>query len=309
MTNYQGILCPELYAAILGQLWDDHEALRTCSLSCHILRPLAQELLFKKITVAFGPNEYRFTSSSRHIRGSRLKTILATSPHIGAYVEVLEIGEMGPRDSNWFLNEELPEEVIKGFGEDESLARNTSLNFCLPLLPRLKALSTELYYPKFLKTYWASTTQTGLLASLVTTMSLSSLTCLVVGGIPLALISYCPNLRYLWLESLLESDHNDEKMWFAVHIAPSANRIQLQSLAVSQDLTHCFTKGFLSQTVDLSALKTLFIKYPAVIQTDVQAFLEPCVNSVEELIFDPFHEGNRMIALPIFLTSINFLHM
>ena len=303
MTNYQGRLCPELYAAILGQLWNDHEALRTFSLSCHILRPLAQELLFKKIIVTFGVT-LRFG-----IRGSRLKTILATSPHIGAYVEVLEIIELGTPAGHcsWFLHNDLSEEVINGFGEDESPASDTSLSFCLPLLPRLKALSTNLYYPIFIKRYWASIKQTGLLASLVTTMSLSSLTCLVVGGIPLALISYCPNLRYLWLAYLLESDHNDEKMWFAVHITPSPNRIQLQSLAVDQSLTDCFTEGFLSQTVDLSALKTLFIKYGAVEQTDVQAFIEPCVNSVEELIFDPFHEG--MIALPIFLTSIDVLYM
>ena len=140
-------------------------------------------------------------------------------------------------------------------------------------------------------------------------MSLSSLTCLVVGGIPLALIGYCPNLQYLWLEYLLDSDHNDEKTWFAAHITPSPNRIQLQSLVVDQDLTHYMfdIQVFFTQTVDLLALKTLYIKYRGVMQTDIQPFIEPCVNSVEELILDPFHEG--MITLPIFPTSINDLYM
>ena len=74
MTNYQGRLCPELYAAILGQLWNDHEALRVCSLSCHTLRPHAQELLFKKIIVLFGSDEYD-CYTSHYLRGSRLKTV------------------------------------------------------------------------------------------------------------------------------------------------------------------------------------------------------------------------------------------
>ena len=106
---------------------------------------------------------------------------------------------------------------------------------------------------------------------------------------------------------LVQHDHNGEKMWFAVHITPSPNQIQLQSLAVDQSLICYFTEGFLSQTVDLSALKTLFIKHDTVWRTNVQALIEPCINSVEELIFDPFHEG--MIDLPIFPTSINVLYM
>ena len=64
--------------------------------------------------------------------------------NITPHVEALEIVEMSSCGTNWVLDA-LPEDV-KGLGKDESLARDTSLNFCLPLLPCLKVLFVEHSY-------------------------------------------------------------------------------------------------------------------------------------------------------------------
>jgi hypothetical protein len=87
-------LPPELCEAIIDQIpTQDRLALQNCALVCHLFALRAQRILFKSITLSRPHKGFRWNVLSLRHPSRRFFTLLNGSPHLGTYVEELEIAD------------------------------------------------------------------------------------------------------------------------------------------------------------------------------------------------------------------------
>ena len=88
----------ELLIELFEHLWDDHQALSACTLTCHRLQPVCQKALFFQITL----NTAARGAESRVDLLSQFDWVLREQPHLVSYVVRLDIEIIG-RQAPWLL--------------------------------------------------------------------------------------------------------------------------------------------------------------------------------------------------------------
>ncbi|CAA7258473.1 unnamed protein product [Cyclocybe aegerita] len=267
------LLPQEILDEIIFRLYNDIEALKSCSLASSSFTAVCQSRLFSKIILR---PRYGIRWPPGGGSASNFKRVLDKSPHIANYVACLEIF-----DTPFVAEMGLAEEWVS---KDDGLAA------CLLRLTHLKALLIT-YRTDVQISHWSAELQ----RSLEEAMKLPSLVYLELMGCPLALLERGgTGLQHLTLRCpvgrILDS------AWSALFsIADTvAARIQPVSLALHSEDKAMFLELIMRPVLmlDLSKLRRLAVHagigasltsgHGAVAQ-----LLRVCARTLEELIFYP----------------------
>ncbi|KAF8969683.1 hypothetical protein BDZ97DRAFT_1754506 [Flammula alnicola] len=262
---------PEIDDEIVSYLWDENDSLKACSLACRAFLPACQKHLLSKI-VLFPP-----TDRKKRGNGARFQQLLKNSPHISKYIHYLEVIDRSTQEKEW-------------------LSKDTTLTYSLPLLRCLKALVIQ-YRTSVKGGNWERIARGGLLGSLLDVMRLPSLTYLNFRCLPVAMVNYCPSLKHLALNRMMN-------LAVAPAMLPidSSKTIYLDSLKVhlvdlcpiSTPVTILSQVGWLADMInktqiDVGRLKKLHVEAGNDIRAHVEMkmLLSHCGDSLEELAFVP----------------------
>ncbi|KDR69282.1 hypothetical protein GALMADRAFT_230784 [Galerina marginata CBS 339.88] len=279
-TDFPGELPQEIYDETIGLLRDDPDALRACALAFRQLLPTSQKLLFKRLALLLGSR----ILSLEYLNGPRLERILADSPHIGSYVEFLEISEATDVEAG-FNYTDYSAEQRRASKYGEYLSRNLTLAFCLPRFCRLKCLSLQYRH-------MSGSART----VLENTFRQSTLTCINIHSMHPFILQRCRNMKHL---SICPLDYDDPPKR-----TPGIDRPVLESLHITLNQrleVITFVHTLTEQVINISHLKKLFVvcKDGALSHATLWNLLLGSKTSLEELVFDPCLEAVRHpIAIP-----------
>lgn len=159
----------EIKDEILAYFWNDIHTLHACSLTCRTFLHTCRTYIFAKI-VLFEPAH----ASKR--TGLNFQGLLQTSPHIGSYVQHLELHD---------------EEYT------EWLCQDTTLSFCMPHLFNLKALVIRIKVWEDPKQLWTLIRQGRFFSATMDILHFPSLVCLDLSWLPFQLVRHCQCLNHL----------------------------------------------------------------------------------------------------------------
>ena len=199
----------------MAYFYNDTDTLHACSLTSRPFLHACRTHLFATITISDS------TVKPGTSTGPNFKRLLQTSPHIAPYVQTLEL-----QDAEY----------------TEWLCRDTSLEFCIPLLVNLKALLLRIQVWDDEKRFWALICQGQAISFFIKILSLRSLVSLDLSWFPHQLLQHCQHLD--WLSLSLGPTKFGE-------ISPATATSARQKLSINHLHVECFISGLDGHSQDL----------------------------------------------------------
>ncbi|PPQ71567.1 hypothetical protein CVT26_010424 [Gymnopilus dilepis] len=269
-------LPPELQDEIISLLQYDKKSLSTCALVCRTLLPLCQKYLYAGVTI-------ESTTRPNALSSIQFQQILSKWTYLLGAVQYIEI---------------IDTEFSSIRGETpEWLSRDRALARCLPQLHSLKGLSIRYRQDQWQN--WEGLSE-GLLRAIIERLSSPSLAYLHIQNVPLALLRFCPNIKYL---SVRVAGHSTSALNSNIVLfmpippifqppggicSPESLRIVVGSRPSPSGPTSWFL-GLKANGISFQKLKNFHARvYGSLDQHGIiQSILEDCANTLEEFVFDP----------------------
>ncbi|KAF8958837.1 hypothetical protein BDZ97DRAFT_1840195 [Flammula alnicola] len=252
-------LSQELIDEILGYLWEDAGALRTCSLICRSFTPACQKELFSSVAVVVDADGGR--KSLPIPSTQKLLALIESSPRIARYVKSLKI--------------------IGGLGH-KSARDDCRLTLILPLFHRLTAFAIEAKSRQFPPIF---------LVPIRNVLRLPSLMQVELGNMPFELIPCGASFNHLSYSNLLDSCAiRSPKDHAHADPAQSTKLISLHLANPSWNPRKFFDTLLSSTILDVSHVRRLylnFVEMPVVAHGLAEQFLRACSNTLEVLKLNP----------------------
>ncbi|PPQ68649.1 hypothetical protein CVT26_002933 [Gymnopilus dilepis] len=278
----------EIKEEVIQHLHTNKPALKACALASRALLAPSQKHLFAHILLLPPLNK-------RGPNARKLKALLSTSPHLGPYVRFLEV----------FRYHSIADLICDS--QEDWLAKDTALAYCLPLLGKLQGLvidfkTSNFWYESSYEGSVASMVENGLVDALRRVISLPSMVLLDVGGFPFGLLRHCGSgLKHLTLHTLRNVDLG--LACPCVESIPKAN-FALESLSFTawdRDRAEYAAFEKTRKLFDLSGLKKLSARahFDAESHRQIWSIIEECSSTLEEFVLVPCDEIGRGAQDPI----------